>query len=125
MKNKQLAKSRGKRLARAFGGCRRCGRLATLRGLVPKGADAMWCPCPGCGAELRVTGRMLDDGDRVIIRRFAQCLSAGGDPCPHAFTVTVDGQVRRDDPPCDCGKERAVLDMRSAGSGVDDQAGRP
>ena len=120
MKNKQLAKSRGKRLARAFGGCRRCGRLATLRGLVPKGADAMWCPCPGCGAELRVTGRMLDDGDRVIIRRFAQCLSPNSDPCPHAFTVVFDGQVRRDDPPCDCGKERVMLDMQSAAAGVDD-----
>lgn len=73
----------------------------------------MWCPCPGCGAELRVTERMLAEADRVLISRFAQCLYAGGDPCLHAFTVMLDGQVTREDAPCDCGRPRAVLDMRS------------
>lgn len=114
MKKKQQAKNRNKRLARAVGGCRRCGRLAALRSLVPNAPGAVWCSCPGCGAELRVTQRMLDEGDRVIIHRFAQCFAGGAETCPHAFTVTVDGEVRREDPECDCGRPRAVLEMRSA-----------
>lgn len=114
MKNKQQAKNRGKRLAKALGGCRRCGRLAALRSIVPAGPGAVWCECPGCGAELRVTERMLGDGDRLLIRRFARCLTGGEETCPHGFTVTVDGEVRREDPPCGCGLGRAVLELRSA-----------
>ena len=115
MANKRLAKNRGKRLARALGACKRCARLAALKTVVGDRPGVWRASCPACGAELRATAVMLNEKDGVFLRRYALCLDESGDPCPHAFTITVDGAAVRDDPACDCGKSRVVLSMSTGG----------
>ncbi len=119
MGKKPSAKARGKRLARALGACRRCARLAALKAVVADRPGVMHTRCPACARELRVSPAMLNDGDRVVIRRFAECLHEGEAPCPHRFTVVLDGRAVREDPPCDCGRPRAVLNMHSQGGEAD------
>jgi len=114
MKNKHLAKKRSKRFARALGACRRCARLVALKMVIADRPGVMKSLCPSCGRELLATREMLNEGDGVLIRRYAACLNKSDDYyCPHAFTVLLDGSVEREDPPCSCGRERAVLNMFS------------
>lgn len=114
MKNKQLAKKRSKRLAHALGACRRCARLAALKTVIATNREGvMKASCPACGRELLATTEMLNESDGVLIRRYAQCLQTSDDHCSHAFTVLLDGEVKREDSFCNCGKPRLVLNMFS------------
>jgi hypothetical protein len=110
--DKGKAKKRRKRVARALGlgGCDSCAPLSPFLSRTGSRRNTYQGPCSSCKRMLLLETKY--DASPEILERFIKCVAGDKQACLHALTIKMDGEVTTEDPPCDCGKSRVVLEGR-------------
>lgn len=110
MRKKDIAKKRRKRLERALGvgGCDHCKNLSPFLSRTGTEMNTYLGRCASCNRLLLLETNKFDT-DPEIFGQYIQCVGGEREVCTHALTIKVNGEITREDPPCDCGKARVVL----------------
>ncbi len=116
MSSKKIrAKKHLKQRLRRAGACVICG--PTLKIPEPR-ADSIIAevPCVSCGRTIRFGYVAGDAQSEEALGTIMQSFVAGKDLCTHACTVSINGEMWKDDPAClTCIKPRAFFEFMASG----------
>jgi hypothetical protein len=99
MKGLPKVKQRLRKLLRRAGACELCMPLLVT---VPAGTLRTIQECPKCGREITLDVSNTREETQENLRIFARAVASVRNIPAVLFTITLNGKVLVDDPPCNC-----------------------
>jgi hypothetical protein len=106
------------RLRRACA-CVTCGPMLKFPEPSPGSQNAIEVNCISCGRTIRFDFAPDDLRTQEAMDSMVQSFVTGRGLCPHACTISIDGEMWKDDPECSCGKDRAFFQFVSSGKSTE------